>query len=144
MFKKILISFDGSDHAEAALRMATDLADRYQAELDIVHVPEVETTALVVGASAVLIPIHEEEVKERAEKLLANAVSIARQAGHVTPSTHLLQGSPAEAIIVHAANSGVDLIVAGRRGLGTLRGMLVGSVSQKLTSHASCPVLTVH
>jgi nucleotide-binding universal stress UspA family protein len=33
------------------------------------------------------------------------------------------------------------MIVAGRRGYGTLRGMLVGSVSQKLIAHATCPVL---
>lgn len=142
MFKKILVSFDGSDHAESALRVAADLAEKYQGSLEIVHVPELQTTAIAVGASAVVIPVNEEKVRQAAEDVLARAADIARQSGHAA-TTEVLQGSPAEAILHHATDTGADLIVAGRRGLGTLRGLLMGSVSQKLTAHATCPVLTV-
>lgn len=144
MFKKILVSFDGSDHAEAALRAAADLAGKYQGDLEIVHVPEVRTTAIAVGSGAVEIPVDVEKTRLHAEEMLAHATSIAQKAGYASATTQILKGSPAEAILTHAVDTGVDLIVAGRRGLGTLRGLLVGSVSQKLTSHATCPVLTVH
>ncbi|MCF7699045.1 hypothetical protein GLR48_06935 [Loktanella sp. M215] len=50
---------------------------------------------------------------------------------------------PAEAILAYARNEAVDLIIAGRHGLGTLHCSLLGRVAQKLISHATCPVLTV-
>ncbi|SDZ40069.1 Nucleotide-binding universal stress protein, UspA family [Jannaschia faecimaris] len=144
MFKKILVSFDGSDHADHALRVAADLAQKYQAKLEIAHVPEVETTAIAMGAGAVEIRVHDDETKKRSQETLARAASIAKEAGCDSASAQALQGSPAEAILAHAEKTGTDLIVAGRRGLGTLQGLLMGSVSQKLTTHAHCPVLTVH
>ncbi|WP_442915768.1 universal stress protein [Loktanella sp. M215] len=58
-------------------------------------------------------------------------------------STRLLSGMPAEAILAYARNEAVDLIIAGRHGLGTLHCSLLGRVAQKLISHATCPVLTV-
>ena len=55
----------------------------------------------------------------------------------------VLRGEPASALIDYANNVGVDLIVMGRRGRGCMEGLVIGSVSAKLTSHANCPVLTV-
>ena len=55
----------------------------------------------------------------------------------------VLRGEPASALIDYANNAGVDLIVMGRRGRGRMEGLVIGSVSAKLTSHANCPVLTV-
>jgi nucleotide-binding universal stress UspA family protein len=53
--------------------------------------------------------------------------------------TEILEGSPAEAIIEVANTSKSDLIVMGSRGLGRLAGLLLGSTSQKVVSHAPCP-----
>ena len=55
--------------------------------------------------------------------------------------TELIEGSPAEAIIEVAETRQSDVIVMGSRGMGTLAGLLLGSTSQKVVSHASCPVL---
>ncbi len=49
-------------------------------------------------------------------------------------------GEPVEAILETAAAEHVDLIVIGRRGLGRLEGMLVGSVSERVARHATVPV----
>ncbi|MFZ3582476.1 universal stress protein [Loktanella sp. DJP18] len=143
MFSRILVCFDQSDHAASALRIAADLAKRYSAILVIVHVPEQQNDAIAVGAEVIFVPTDEAEIRARAAEVLANGVAIATEAGHAAATTKVLRGSPAEAILKFAKEDGIDLIVAGRRGLGTLRGLLVGSVSQKLTSHAACPVLTV-
>ena len=143
MFSRILVCFDGSEHAAAALRIAADLANRYHAALVIAHVPEVRNDAIAVGADVIFVPTDEAEVRARAAEVLAQGAAIAAEAGHAAVSTQVLRGSAAEAILTYARDDGIDLIVAGRRGLGTLRGLLVGSVSQKLTSHAACPVLTV-
>ena len=52
-------------------------------------------------------------------------------------------GSPAVAILDFAEHSGTDLIVMGSRGLGVVKGVLLGSVSQYIVEQAKCPVLVV-
>ncbi len=52
-------------------------------------------------------------------------------------------GDPAEVLIDTAKRKHADAIVAGRRGRGRLAGLLLGSVSQKLTCLAPCPVIVV-
>ena len=53
----------------------------------------------------------------------------------------VVRGDPAEGILEIAESESADLIVMGRRGLGRLRGVLVGSVSERVSRHAECPVL---
>lgn len=55
----------------------------------------------------------------------------------------LVEGGPARTILKVASDRKVGLIVMGRRGLGDLQGLLLGSVSHKVTSLAECPCLTV-
>jgi nucleotide-binding universal stress UspA family protein len=57
--------------------------------------------------------------------------------------TEMIEGSPAEAIINVAETRHSDVIVMGSRGESTLAGLLLGSNSQKVVSHAPCPVLIV-
>lgn len=56
----------------------------------------------------------------------------------------LPEGPEAESILRAAEKSKADLIVMGTRGLGALKGLLVGSVSRKVIHYASCPVMVVH
>ena len=56
----------------------------------------------------------------------------------------LREGSEAESILKEAQKAKADLIVMGTRGLGTLKGFLVGSVSRKVIHYAACPVMVVH
>ncbi len=143
MFQRILVCYDGSDHATAALRIAAGLAQVCQSDLQIVHVPEIHNDAIAVGADVIYVPMDEAEVTSRAETVLAEAVQIASAAGQTTATTHILRGFAADAILAHATVMQADLIVVGRRGFGALRGLLLGSVSQKLNVHAACPVMTV-
>ena len=55
---------------------------------------------------------------------------------------HVVRGHPAQALLDRAI--GADLLVVGCRGHGGFTGMLLGSVSQHIIAHASCPVLVVH
>ena len=63
--------------------------------------------------------------------------------GATVVSSEIRQGDPAEAILARAREVGADLLVLGRRGRGTLKGLLLGSVSQKLSALAESAVLTV-
>ena len=71
----------------------------------------------------------------------ARGAAAARGAARVRED--VLTGDPAEALLGYARDLGIDLIVMGRRGVGPIRGLLMGSVSLKVNSLAGCPVLTV-
>ena len=55
----------------------------------------------------------------------------------------VLSGDAAERLLEYAREQAIDLIALGRRGVGQIRGLLMGSVSLKINSLAECPVLTV-
>jgi nucleotide-binding universal stress UspA family protein len=77
-----------------------------------------------------------------AQEILQKA---ARAVGNVTAEVHSehLEGDAAEMIIESAKTHNSDVIVMGSRGLGRFTGLLLGSTSQKVVSHAPCPVLIV-
>jgi nucleotide-binding universal stress UspA family protein len=73
-------------------------------------------------------------------KALAMAVPFANER-RVRYETELMEGSPAQTILELARNRDVDLIVVGSRGLGSVKGTLLGSVSSEVVHHADRPVL---
>lgn len=147
MFEKITVGFDGSDPSENALRMACDLADKYGAEVHISHTPKAETVAFALGAvagyHAVTTMPSAQDVAEAAQKVVAQAKAIAANAGVAQPVVHVGEGEPAQALLGYAREIGSDLIVTGRRGLGNLSGLVLGSTSQQVAHTARCAHLTV-
>lgn len=143
MFNEIVVAFDGSDHSEAAVRTASDLSKKYDANLHVVHVPELYDQGIALGASAVVIPVSEEALQESGQSMLERAGKIANDAGVQLASSEVRTAPAGDAIISFAEEKGASLIVSGRRGLGNLRGLLLGSVSQQVASSADCAVLTV-
>lgn len=79
------------------------------------------------------------EMERDATELAQEAVELLRARGHRARGV-VVRGEPAEAILQVAEEEGVDLIVMGRRGLGGLKGLLVGSVSERVARHATVPV----
>jgi nucleotide-binding universal stress UspA family protein len=76
-----------------------------------------------------------------AEHLRQAAATASRVAPGVEVETESVEVPPAQALL--AASRDADLVVVGRRGLGGLRGLLLGSVSQQCAEHAECPVVIV-
>lgn len=138
MFRKILVAVDGSEQADAALRVAIDLAQHYRVSLCLLHAfPHVSD---MLGA-----PQYEHLLAARSimgETVLHGALS---QVGEAVPvDTQLIEGPPAQAILRVALEDGCDLIVLGSRGRGQISGLLLGSVSSVVAQRAHCPVLIVH
>jgi nucleotide-binding universal stress UspA family protein len=77
------------------------------------------------------------------ERLLDDACARARERQVASVRPLLREGDPAKAILEAAQQEAVDLIVLGRRGLGDLAGLLLGSVSHKVAHLADCACLTV-
>ena len=136
MFNNILLSYDGSEHAMNAAKIAAQFALQQEHPFlwvvcvvedapDLLHEPY--QSHLIAARSA-----KGEALIDAASQIVGNQVEVKRE---------LLFGDPAECIINVSETRGCDLIVMGTRGLGSLRGLLMGSKAQKVVSLAKCPVL---
>jgi nucleotide-binding universal stress UspA family protein len=145
--KNVLVALDGSESASRALAMAADLAVRYGATLHLVHVaprPMVVSEGLKEFARTehVDLPVAVQMSAESQSIIVAGQASAAAKGVHRL-ETEVLTGDPAEQLLDYARQQAIDLVVVGRRGVGQVRGLLMGSVSWKINSLAECPVLTV-
>ena len=143
MFKTIVVAIDGSDAAQKALDTACGLAKAFDAELHLVHSPQIETTAVVVGYPIVDIPITPAQIADAGKAVMEAAVAKAAERGIVPVGTTIGADDPAENILNTAKLNDADLIVMGRRGLGSVASLFLGSVSQKVSRGAACSCLTV-
>jgi nucleotide-binding universal stress UspA family protein len=138
MFKTVLLGVDGSEHALRAASLAGDLARCMRADLWVVVC--FDPIPAYLGHPNIQNAITER--MQQAEQILQPALeAVGETPGFV--KTEMLEGPPAEAILVVAEARSVDLIVMGTRGLGRLGGLVLGSQSQKVLANAACPVLLV-
>jgi nucleotide-binding universal stress UspA family protein len=82
------------------------------------------------------------DLREVADAVLKRAAHDALAKG-VEVETHVREGDPAEVLIDVANEQNADLIVVGSRGLAGIKRFLLGSVSNKVSHHASCSVMIV-
>lgn len=157
--KTIVVPVDGSDHSSKAVSLAAEIANKYGAKLSLLHVlltgpvPDnirklsdkegPELPGMAVGASYVEPSLPREVLEDIAEKLLAQARGLAEKAGVKDVETTTASGPAAKEILEHADKVKADMIVMGSRGLGDLKGLLVGSTSHKVQNLAKCTVATV-
>ena len=143
MFEHIIVATDGSDHAYEAVKVACDLAGKYGSRLHIVHTPQAIGDTLIVGYTAVPVPPTKEEIEKAGREVIGATESAVREYGVTDFTSQMVSGDPAHAIVEEAKAHKSDLIVMGRRGLGSLTGLLVGSTTTKVAQLAPCAVLTV-
>ena len=139
MFERILLAVDGSEHALHATRKAAELA-RCMKSTELRIVVAYDPIPLYLGEPNMQVVITNR--KGEAEDILDAAI---KEVGKVPCEIHteLIEGDPASTILEVAKIRTSDIIVMGSRGLGRLAGLLLGSTSQKVVSHAPCPVLIV-
>ena len=142
---KILLATDGSEEAARAARMAAALAEKTGSELHLVYVQPLPDPYSLSEAT-IYYPEARDEVRETAEReareKLEAEVEKLKSMGEVAGS-HARIGR-ADAEISHLAEEiGAGLVVVGSRGLGPVRRLLMGSVSNSVVRHAHGPVLVV-
>ncbi len=143
MFNTIVVAIDGSEQAEHALATACDIAGKYNSRIHLVHSPELETTAIAVGSGAVAIAPDPKKIAEAGKQVMEQATKQAEAQGCTPAECIIGNGDPADEILQQAEKSNADLIVTGRRGLGGLASLLLGSVSHKVSQNAPCTCMTV-
>lgn len=146
MLKTILVATDASPASNRAINLAADMAARYDATLHLLYVirdmqlpPELKKMAEVeklVGARSDVLDFV-------GKKILNDARERAIKKGAGKVHTAAEHGDPASAILRYAKRRKIDLIVLGTRGLGQVKGMLMGSVSRKVTNISETNCLIV-
>ena len=173
MFTNIVVATDGSALAGKAILAAADLAVKYGAELTVLHNlmhgeppeafrrmaevehlvadhPHLQTALDNVPGQLVSARVDIERkrldhdvIVSMGKNLLQRAKMQAHEAGVDQVKGEVLEGDAAVEIIAAAEHIGADLIVLGTRGLGPLKGLLMGSISQKVSQMAKCACMIV-
>ena len=145
-YRVVVVPYDFSEHARAALHEAAKLSSRLGADLHLVHVVQspmyLYSFAYAGEAAAVSPPIDMTEIREDALKSLREVASELDFGGNV--ESHVLEGvNIADAVRTTAEHLGADLIVMGTHGRTGLAHVFLGSVAERTLRTAPCPVLTV-
>lgn len=158
MFKKILVSLDHSEASPAVFTAASELAQKLQASLMLVHVlssyengdggfpfprpPE----AYGMGLSEVAWNSYAKRWQAYEEQGLEKLRGYQQRAQAAGLEAEFSQnaGMPGERLCDVARLWNADLMVIGSRGRRGLRELLMGSVSNYVTHHATCSVLVIH
>ncbi len=114
-----------------------DLLDNYEADF------QMEVAAAGAAVGFVTVPPPRELVKKIGQQIIERAEKIAAKAGVKKISTVIVDGDPADVILDLAASHKAGMIVLGSRGLSDFKGLLLGSISHKISARAECTCVTV-
>jgi nucleotide-binding universal stress UspA family protein len=135
---KILLATDGSKYSELVARFLACLNLSSDDEITVLHV------VCWTPSYAVTPKFYMETVKKMKEESIPRVIDSARDI--LKPlkariSTAIIDGTPEQCIVDVAAESGVELIAMGARGLGGIKSLFIGSVTHSVALNASKPVL---
>jgi nucleotide-binding universal stress UspA family protein len=144
VINRILVPTDFSAYADRAAEYAITLAQRFNADIELLHVVEDPFAGGGWGSEVYLADI--DGIRERAMTDATTRLEACRAAllAHTVPITATVRmGRPPKTILEHADAVHADLIVMGTRGRTGLAHMIAGSVAERVVRTAPCPVLTV-
>ena len=135
--ERILVAVDGSIYSEFAVDQAISLGDKCNSTIFAINVVDLSPEQMEVA------PALMEKLSEEARQLLDATKEKVEKAGLTCETIVHMGGQPHEFIIQESKDKNIDLIVMGTHGRSGLKGLLLGSVAQKVIGNAPCPVLVV-
>lgn len=142
MYKRILLPTDGSEASTRAVLAGVEFARSTGAEIVAMtaipafHALTADTEMLEATAEQYALTS-----QERGQRLIDDVAAVAREAGVPCTCVQLVSDHPYEAIIDAARDQHCDLIVMASHGRRGIKGLLMGSETQKVLVHSSIPVL---
>lgn len=136
--KSILCPTDFSETSKKALTVAKELGDMFSSKVNVIYVlPDYIIKKMEASSDRgrAMKELHE-KAKERLDTFLSD--SGLKEIGVIN------EGEPDKRISSFSKEKDIDLIVMGARGLGFIKGMLIGSVTDAVLKSSSCPVLVIH
>lgn len=140
-FKNILCPTDFSDSARYALQVAEEMAGQFHARLHLLHV--IFDVNVYSGAASAMtwypsMYVDLERIAQDELKMLRASISKTKDV-----SEKIARGTESEQILQYARSHSCDLIVMGTHGRTGIERLILGSTTEQVVRHASCPVLTV-
>jgi nucleotide-binding universal stress UspA family protein len=136
--RRVLLGTDLGRTSQLATDRAFDLAQRHGADLLVVSVIDPDDLPQQGGRAGA----RWDEVRDRRQAAAQELVGRGRAMG-INVSFLVWTGDPGESIVSAAEAEGVDLVVVGTHGRGTIGRLILGSVSDHVVRNAPCPVLVV-
>ncbi len=137
----IVFPTDFSEASLAALPWARRMAEQLQAEIHCVYVVEEPHIYATLDMGPVPIPSVEELSRSAGKRMDAFASTHLKAAGGIT--TRVLVGRPAEELVRYAKENNAALIIMTTHGYSGVKHVLLGSTTEAVLRHASCPVLSI-
>ncbi|HHW44068.1 MAG TPA: universal stress protein [Desulfotomaculum sp.] len=143
MYSKILVPVDGSEYSLRAMEHAAHLAQALDARVTLLHVlyipPNLDTLRGKVGEAYNVV---KEQITREGERLLKGIKEKCINYP-INCEEKLVWGDPAYEITREGEEGKYDLIVIGGRGMGEIKGWILGSISRRVVRYAKCPVLVI-
>jgi nucleotide-binding universal stress UspA family protein len=121
---KILVAYDGSNHADNALKEAIDIAECFKAYIELVHCSW-------------------EQSKEAGRVLLLSKEADLKKADIKYKIRNEVAKSPGHRLVKLVYEEGFELVVMGTRGMSTVKDLILGSVSNHVIDKVVVPVIVV-
>ncbi|MDE3129778.1 MAG: universal stress protein [Acidobacteriota bacterium] len=142
----ILIAYDGSDDAKAAIEQASKLFPGETVTVVTVWQRFIDTMARVGGGINLVVDYDEidTDAEKAAQTRAEQGAALAKEAGlDATARTAVVESSTADAILATAAAVDATVVVCGSRGYTGVKSLMLGSVSHHILQHADLPVVVV-
>ncbi|WP_458190981.1 universal stress protein [Haladaptatus sp. NG-WS-4] len=133
MFDKLLIPVDGSKPAKRAAKYGLELAVKYDASVDVLHVVK---SGVLSGERS------KARKREHGSSILEEVMELDID-GSPLIETSLIEGNPSQIITKYVAENDIDLITMGRYGQTSAKEYLIGTVTERVLRSVEVPVLTV-
>jgi nucleotide-binding universal stress UspA family protein len=141
---EIVVGVDGSDESRAALAWAVEEARLRQVPVLAIHAWELPVLPTATGLVPPNVDIVADltDLREGAVELVDTMVrEVAGGAGDVQVRPVAVEDKPVNALLDAAEKNEAQMIVVGSRGHGGFVALLVGSTSEQVARHATCPVV---
>lgn len=145
-YRHLLVPSDGSERSQRAMAEAVRLAQVTGGRITLLHVlrsPAMPMPGMGERLDPATLEALNRAAREESQRILGAALTLATAAGVEATGERLEGEAPHRAIVEAAARLGCDLIVMASHGRRGLRGMLLGSETQRVLVQASVPVLVV-
>ena len=137
--RRILCPTDFSEESKNALNLAKELKDIFSSRLDVIHV----FPSHILEKKMKKWKNGDKAIKELFEQTAARLDKFLSDSDIKGPGI-IDKGEPENKINSFSRENDIDLVVMGARGLGFIKGMVIGSVTDAVLKSSPCPVLVMH
>jgi len=146
-FKKILVPIDGSHSCLHAEELAAGIAKNFKSKVTVIHVVSHDLLNAALELRYRVSPSVRTEITnwllQTGKKIIWDAEALFKEEGIAVDARLVEYEDPAETILRVATDEEFDLIVIGNRGETEVEVFSLGSITEKVSRHAECPVLIV-